>query len=67
MGFNDDFRFPWKSDWRIKVPLIMALEKILTIDNLRKQPVIVVDRYCMCKKNGETIDHLLHCEVICAI
>jgi hypothetical protein len=38
------------------------------MDNLRKQHVIVVDRCCMCKWNGEFVDHLLlHCEVVCAI
>jgi hypothetical protein len=30
----------------------MALGKILTIDNLRKRHVILVDRCCMCKRNG---------------
>jgi hypothetical protein len=40
-----------------------ALEKILTLDNLRKRNVIVVDWCCMCKKSGESIDHLLHCEI----
>jgi hypothetical protein len=25
----------------------------------------VIDRCCMCKKNGESVDHLLHCEVAC--
>jgi hypothetical protein len=53
----------WKSIWRIKVPLraafftwSAALGKILTMDNLRKRHVIVVDRCCMCK---------VHCEVAC--
>jgi hypothetical protein len=44
MGFYNGFRFPWKSVWRTKVPLMVALEKILTIDNLKKQPVIVINR-----------------------
>lgn len=50
----------------IKVPLkvsfftwLAALGKILTIDNLRKQRVIVVDWCCMWKKSGEFVDHLL--------
>ena len=38
-----------------------ALKEILTLDNLRK--VIVVDWFCMCKKSGESIDHLLHCVI----
>jgi hypothetical protein len=62
--------------WRTKVPLraaffawLAALGKILTIDNLRKQHVIVVGRCCMCKMNkGEFVDHLLlHCEVVGAL
>jgi hypothetical protein len=33
-------------------------------DNLRKRNVIVIEWCCLCKKNGESIDHLLlHCEV----
>jgi hypothetical protein len=45
-----------------------ALGKILTLDNLRKKRVIVIDRCCMCKMNGETVDHLLlHCEVAHAL
>jgi hypothetical protein len=72
---NDGFHFPWKSVWRTKVPLRVAffawsaaLGKILTMDNLRKRHVIVVDRCCMCKRNGESVDHLLlHCEVAGAL
>jgi hypothetical protein len=55
------------SIWRIKVPLRVAfftwsaaLGKILTMDNLRKRRVIVVDRCCMCKRNGESVDLLSH-------
>jgi hypothetical protein len=33
-----------------------TLGKNLTLDNLRKRHV---DRCCMCKKRGESIDHLL--------
>jgi len=71
MGCHDGFCFPWKSVWRTKVPLMVAffvwsaaLGKFLTMENLRKWHVIVVDRCCMCKKNEEFVDHLLiHCEV----
>jgi hypothetical protein len=63
--------FPWKSIWHSKVPSrvaffgwIAALGKILTHDNLRKMSIVVVEWCCMCKKNGESVDHLLlHCEV----
>jgi hypothetical protein len=36
-----------------------ALGRILTLDNLGKRYVIVVDWFCMCKKSRESIDHLL--------
>jgi hypothetical protein len=36
----------------------------LTLDNLRKRQVIVINRCDMCKSSDETVDHLLlHCEV----
>jgi hypothetical protein len=28
-------------------------------DNLRRRHIVVVEWCCMCKKNGESIDHLL--------
>jgi hypothetical protein len=41
-----------------------VLRKILTLDNLRKKHVIVINRCYMCKKDGESVDHLLlHCKV----
>jgi hypothetical protein len=72
---NGGIHFPWKSIWQTKVPLraaffawLAALGKILTMDNLRKRHVIVVDWCCMCKRDGESVDHLLlHCEVACAL
>jgi hypothetical protein len=43
-----------------------VLGKILTIDNLRKMNFIVINRCCLCKADGETINHLfLHCEFVC--
>ena len=61
--------FPWKSIWQPKVPSrvsffvwVAALGKILTAENLRKRHIILVSWYCLCKKDGETVDHLLlHC------
>jgi len=64
--------FPWKSIWRVKAPTRVAffvwsttLGKILTHDNLCKRNIVVIEWCCMCKKNGESIDHLLlHCKVV---
>jgi hypothetical protein len=63
--------FPWKAIWKPKVPPWVAfylwtasLGKILTTDYLRKRNIILVSWCCMCKTDGETIDHLLlHCPV----
>jgi hypothetical protein len=45
-----------------------ALGKILTLDNLRKRNIIVINRCCMCKRSEETVDHLLlHCKVASAL
>jgi hypothetical protein len=73
--YNVFFHFPWENVWQIKVPLrvvffawSVALGKILIMDILRKQHVVVVDRCCMCERNGEYVNHLLfHCEVVCAL
>jgi hypothetical protein len=41
-----------------------ALGKILTHDNLRRRGIAVVEWCVMCKKHGESVDHLLlHCDV----
>lgn len=72
---HDRAPFPWRNIWRSKVHLRVAfftwsavLGKILTLNNLRKQNLIMVDWCCMCKTSGETIDHiLLHCEVARAL
>jgi hypothetical protein len=63
--------FPRKSIWSVNAPSrvvffvwMTILEKILTLDNLRKRNVIVVDWCCMCKNSEESIDLLLlHSEV----
>jgi hypothetical protein len=64
------FPFPCNSIWHTKVPPRVAffvwsaaLCKILTLDNLRKRNIVLVNRCGMCKKEEESIDHLLlHCE-----
>jgi len=64
--------FPWKSVWRTQAPSrsaffswSAALGKILTVDNLRKRSIIIVDRCCLCKRDGKTVDHLLlYCDVV---
>ena len=41
-----------------------ALGKILTIDNLRKRHLVVLEWCFMCKRCGEFVDHLLlHCHI----
>ena len=57
--------FPWKLIWKAKVPPRVAflswtatLGKVLTIDNLRKWGFIIQDWCCMCKRSGESVDHL---------
>jgi hypothetical protein len=41
---------------------------ILTLDNLKKRHIIVIDRCYMCKKTGESVDHLfLHRDVASAL
>ena len=65
------YGFPWRSIWKQKIPSgvpffvwTAALGKCLTIDNLRKRKVWILDWCYMCKSNGELVDHLfLHCPV----
>jgi hypothetical protein len=72
---HDGSPFCLKSIWRSKVPLrvtffawLATLVKILTLDNLRKRDVLVVNCRCMCKRSMEIVDHfLLHCEVASAL
>ena len=63
------FGFPWKSIRKQKIPSRVAffvwtatLRKCLTIDNLRKRKVWILDWCYMYKRNVESVDHLfLHC------
>jgi hypothetical protein len=71
LGCNVGRSFPWKSVWRTQASPRAAffvcstrLGKILTLDNLRKRQVIVINRCGMYKSSKETVDHLLlYCEV----
>ena len=64
--------FPWRSIWKQKVPSKVAffvwtaaLGTILTINNLRKKNMLILDWCYMCKSNGESVDHLLlHCSIV---
>ena len=62
---QNDFCFPWKSIWKQKIlsqvaffVWTAALGKCLTVDNLRKGKVWILDWCYMCKCNGESVDHL---------
>jgi hypothetical protein len=63
--------YPWKSVWKPLAPSKVnffiwtaSLGKVLTIDNLRKHQLVLLDWCCMCKEAGESIDHLfLHCNI----
>jgi exonuclease III len=64
--------FPWKMIWKSRAPPRVAffvwtvtLGRILTIDNLRRRNVMVLDWCCMCKKGAESVEHLLlHCPFV---
>ena len=67
--------FPWKNIWCIKVPKRVsfflwtaARDGILTIDNLVKKDLPLVNWCCLCKCDEETVDHLLiHCKFAYAL
>jgi hypothetical protein len=38
------------------------------MNNLKKRHIIIVDRCCMCKKSGKSVDRLLlHFEIDCSL
>jgi hypothetical protein len=62
--------FPWKGILRVKAlkrvaffVWTTAIGKILTHDNLRRRSIVVVEWCVMCKKHGESVNHLLHCDM----
>jgi hypothetical protein len=64
-----------KTRFRTQAPPMAAfftwsavLGRILTLDNLRKRHIIIVDRCCLCKRDGESLNHILpHCDVASAL
>jgi hypothetical protein len=67
--------FPWRSVWKVKAPhcvayflWTVALDRILTMDTLRKRGFSLANWCCLCKKSEETTNHLLiHCEYTSAL
>ena len=63
--------FPWKGIWKVKAPQRVSFfiwsapwNKILTGDNLRLRGFDFANWCIMCRRCGETVDHLfLHCEM----
>ena len=58
--------FPSKGIWKVKVPKKVAFfmwtaayGQILTLDNLILRDRPLVNRYCLCYNNAESVDHLL--------
>uniref|UniRef100_A0A2N9G2D1 Reverse transcriptase domain-containing protein n=1 Tax=Fagus sylvatica TaxID=28930 RepID=A0A2N9G2D1_FAGSY len=74
-GESPSLVFPWKCIWRTKAPRracffvwTAAWKKILTCENLRKRGYYITSWCCMCRCNGETVEHLLlHCPVAGAL
>ena len=64
--------FPWQCIWSVKVPKrvsfflwTVARGGILTIDNLVKKNLPLVNWCCLCRCEEETVDHLLlHCKFV---
>jgi hypothetical protein len=54
----------WKlSPWIVFFTWMVALSKILTIDNFRRQGLTLVNWCCICTKSEEIVNHFfIHCE-----
>jgi hypothetical protein len=67
--------FPWKSVWRSQAPPRVTFfawtavcSKILTLDNVGRRGMVVVNRCWLCEMEGESVDHLLlHCVAASAL
>ena len=75
LSFYPPLSFPWSLVWQSKVPLRVAFiswlasfGKILTTNNLHKRRIVAIDWCYMCKRCGESMDHLLlHCPLTCEL
>jgi hypothetical protein len=64
--------FPFKCIWKTRTsPRVTffiwtaALGNILTASNLQRRAIIITDWCCICRANGESVNHLLlHCSII---
>ena len=71
LSSNPNIVFPWKPVQRSKIPLRVAffswtptLGKILILENLWYEGVTIADWCYVCKKSGESVNHLLlHCPI----
>ncbi|XP_022865490.1 uncharacterized protein LOC111385340 [Olea europaea var. sylvestris] len=69
LGFVES-SLPWKMVWQSKLPPRVAFllwtdmrGQVSTVDNLRRKGFYVTEWCYMCKKDGETINHLfIHCD-----
>ena len=67
--FSPPLDFPSRSIWNPIVPPKLGFfaweaswGKVLTLDQLKKRGITLVNRCFLCEENEETIDHLLiHC------
>jgi hypothetical protein len=68
---NHPVTFPWKAIWGVHAPRRVAFfawtaswGRILTADNLMRRGYQLAGWCCMCRRDGETISHLLlHCDM----
>jgi hypothetical protein len=75
LACSEGRRFPWKSVWRTKAPSMAfvfawsaALGKIFIVDNLKKRHIIIVNTCFLCKRDEESVNHILpHCDVASAL
>ena len=69
LRYSPPTEFPWRSIWNPIVPPKLGFfaweaswGKVLTLDQLKRKGIPLVNRCCLCEENEETINHLLiHC------